>query len=40
VTLHDLEARLPQLIEQAVTNRFLNMASSLQQEIELTPGRL
>jgi DNA-binding NarL/FixJ family response regulator/TolA-binding protein len=35
-TLNDLEARLPQLIEQAVTNRFHNMATKLQQEIEET----
>jgi len=32
----DIEARLPQLIEQAVTNRFHNMATKLQQEIEET----
>jgi DNA-binding NarL/FixJ family response regulator len=32
----DLEARLPLLIEQAVTTRFHNMASRLQQEIEET----
>ena len=35
----DLEARLPQLIEEAVTNRFHNMASKLQQEIEETHVR-
>jgi DNA-binding NarL/FixJ family response regulator len=35
----DLEARLPQLIEEAVTNRFHNMASRLQQEIEETHVR-
>jgi hypothetical protein len=35
-SLSDLEARLPQLIEQAVTNRFHNMATRLQQEIEET----
>jgi DNA-binding NarL/FixJ family response regulator len=33
------EARLPQLIEEAVTNRFHNMASKLQQEIEETHVR-
>jgi DNA-binding NarL/FixJ family response regulator len=38
-TLNDLEARLPQLIEEAVTNRFHNMASKLQQEIEETHVR-
>jgi cytochrome c-type biogenesis protein CcmH/NrfG len=38
-TMGDLEARLPQLIEQAVTNRFHNMASKLQQEIEETHVR-
>ena len=38
-TLNDLEARLPQLIEQAVTARFHNMASKLQQEIEETHVR-
>jgi DNA-binding NarL/FixJ family response regulator/TolA-binding protein len=38
-TMGDLEARLPQLIEQAVTNRFRNMASKLQQEIEETHVR-
>jgi DNA-binding NarL/FixJ family response regulator/cytochrome c-type biogenesis protein CcmH/NrfG len=38
-TLKDLEARLPQLIEQAVTARFHNMASKLQQEIEETHVR-
>jgi DNA-binding NarL/FixJ family response regulator len=35
----DLEARLPQLIEEAVTARFHNMASRLQQEIEETHVR-
>ncbi len=35
-TAGDLEARLPQLIEDAVTARFHNMASKLQQEIEET----
>jgi DNA-binding NarL/FixJ family response regulator/TolA-binding protein len=35
-TISDLEARLPQLIEQAVTSRFHNMAAKLQQEIEET----
>jgi DNA-binding NarL/FixJ family response regulator len=38
-TLNDLEARLPQLIEAAVTTRFHNMASKLQQEIEETHVR-
>ena len=38
-TLNDLEARLPQLIEEAVTSRFHNMASKLQQEIEETHVR-
>jgi DNA-binding NarL/FixJ family response regulator len=38
-TINDLEARLPQLIEEAVTNRFHNMASKLQQEIEETHVR-
>jgi DNA-binding NarL/FixJ family response regulator len=38
-TLSDLEARLPQLIEEAVTTRFHNMASKLQQEIEETHVR-
>jgi len=38
-TVGDLEARLPQLIEEAVTNRFHNMASKLQQEIEETHVR-
>jgi DNA-binding NarL/FixJ family response regulator len=32
----DIEARLPQMIEQAVTDRFDQMASRLQQEIEET----
>lgn len=35
-TIHDLEARLPRMIEEAVTSRFQNMASKLQQEIEET----
>jgi DNA-binding NarL/FixJ family response regulator len=35
-SIQELEARLPQLIEEAVTNRFHNMASKLQQEIEET----
>ena len=35
-TLNDLEARLPQLIEDAVTSRFHNMAGKLRQEIEET----
>ncbi len=35
----ELEARLPQLIEEAVTARFHNMASKLQQEIEETHVR-
>jgi DNA-binding NarL/FixJ family response regulator/TolA-binding protein len=35
-TIGEIEARLPQLIEQAVTARFQNMASKLQQEIEET----
>jgi DNA-binding NarL/FixJ family response regulator len=39
LTLNDLEARLPQLIEQAVTSRFANMASKLHQEIEETHVR-
>jgi DNA-binding NarL/FixJ family response regulator len=38
-SLSDLEARLPQLIEEAVTTRFHNMASKLQQEIEETHVR-
>jgi DNA-binding NarL/FixJ family response regulator len=38
-SLTDLEARLPQLIEEAVTTRFHNMASKLQQEIEETHVR-
>jgi DNA-binding NarL/FixJ family response regulator len=38
-TINDLEARLPQLIEEAVTSRFHNMASKLQQEIEETHVR-
>jgi tetratricopeptide (TPR) repeat protein len=38
-TISDIEARLPQLIEEAVTNRFHNMASKLQQEIEETHVR-
>src|SRR5665213_4533277 len=38
-TVSDLEAHLPKLIEKAVTNRFHNMASKLQQEIEETHVR-
>lgn len=38
-TVSDLEARLPQMIEEAVTKRFHNMASRLQQEIEETHVR-
>jgi hypothetical protein len=38
-SLTNLEARLPQLIEEAVTARFQNMASKLQQEIEDTHVR-
>ena len=38
-TLNDLEARLPQLIERAVTSRFASMASKLQHEIEATHVR-
>lgn len=38
-TVGDLEARLPQMIEEAVTTRFHNMASKLQQEIEETHVR-
>jgi DNA-binding NarL/FixJ family response regulator len=38
-TINDLEARLPQMIEDAVTSRFHNMASKLQQEIEETHVR-
>ncbi len=38
-TVGDLEARLPQLIEEAVTTRFHNMASKLQQDIEETHVR-
>ena len=32
----EIEARLPQMIEEAVTSRFQNMATKLQQEIEET----
>jgi len=32
----EIEARLPQMIEEAVTSRFQNMATRLQQEIEET----
>src|SRR5579872_304729 len=32
----EIEARLPKMIEEAVTNRFQNMATKLQQEIEET----
>jgi len=35
-TAGELEARLPEMIEQAVTNRFNQMAGKLQQEIEET----
>ena len=35
-TMNDLEARLPKMIEEAVTSRFQNMASKLQQEVEET----
>ena len=35
-SVNDLEARLPQLIEEAVSNRFHNMAARLQTEIEET----
>lgn len=35
-SLNDIEARLPKLIEDAVTARFQNMAGKLQQEIEET----
>ncbi len=38
-SLNNLEARLPQLIEEAVTARFQNMASKLHQEIEDTHVR-
>jgi len=38
-SMGDLEARLPQLIEEAVTARFHNMASKLQAEIEETHVR-
>jgi len=38
-TVQDLEARLPQLIEQAVTSRFHTLADKLQQEIEDTHVR-
>jgi DNA-binding NarL/FixJ family response regulator/TolA-binding protein len=38
-TINDLEARLPNMIEQAVTARFHNMATKLQQEIEETHVR-
>jgi len=38
-SIGDLEARLPQLIEEAVTARFHNMASKLQAEIEETHVR-
>ncbi|MDP9054635.1 MAG: response regulator [Acidobacteriota bacterium] len=38
-SMNDLEARLPQLIEEAVTARFHNMANKLQQEIEETHVR-
>jgi DNA-binding NarL/FixJ family response regulator len=35
-TITDIEARLPRMIEEAVTARFQNMATKLQQEIEET----
>jgi DNA-binding NarL/FixJ family response regulator len=38
-TVNDLEARLPQLIEEAVSTRFHNMATKLQQEVEETHVR-
>jgi DNA-binding NarL/FixJ family response regulator/TolA-binding protein len=38
-SVSELEARLPQLIEEAVSNRFHNMASKLQAEIEETHVR-
>jgi DNA-binding NarL/FixJ family response regulator len=38
-TVQDLEARLPKLIEEAVTARFHSMADKLQQEIEDTHVR-
>jgi DNA-binding NarL/FixJ family response regulator len=38
-SMNNLEARLPQLIEEAVTARFQNMASKLHQEIEETHVR-
>jgi cytochrome c-type biogenesis protein CcmH/NrfG len=38
-TVQDLEARLPQLIEEAVTSRFQQMAGKLHQEIEDTHVR-
>lgn len=38
-TMGDLEARLPNMIEEAVTARFHNMAAKLQQEIEETHVR-
>jgi cytochrome c-type biogenesis protein CcmH/NrfG len=38
-SMQDLEARLPQMIEQAVTSRFQQMAGKLQKEIEDTHVR-
>jgi DNA-binding NarL/FixJ family response regulator/predicted negative regulator of RcsB-dependent stress response len=38
-TMQDLESRLPQMIEQAVTSRFQQMAGKLQKEIEDTHVR-
>jgi DNA-binding NarL/FixJ family response regulator/predicted negative regulator of RcsB-dependent stress response len=38
-TVNDLESRLPQMIEQAVTSRFQQMAGKLQKEIEDTHVR-
>ena len=40
-TLNDLEARLPQLIEEAVTSRFHNMAGKLRQLVQhdLSPSQ-
>jgi len=35
-SVSEIEARLPQMIEQAVTARFQNMATKLQQEVEET----
>ena len=38
-TINDLEAKLPRMIEEAVTSRFHQMAGKLQQEIEETHVR-